>query len=411
MFVNEIVLTFKIYRMMKTSTTFFTILLSVLLIGAYQVNADSWTQKTNFGGFGRELGASFSIGSKAYIGTGFNGSAKYKDFWEYDPSTNTWTQKADFGGTGRAGAVGFSIGSKGYLGTGADAIKENDFWEYNPSTNVWTQKTNFGGAGRANAVGFSIGNKGYIGTGVGNAYYNDFWEYDPINDTWTQKANFGGVTRAYATGFGIGTKGYIGTGYNGTYFSDFWEFDPIANSWTQKTDFPTIREGASGFSVATKGFIATGFDGTSFTNDLWEYNQSDNTWTQKANFGGSTRFYATALNVGLKGYFGTGNDCTYQTDFWEYAPDSVGSTTGIDELKNTVQVSLFPNPVSNLITVTSNQIGLTEIIIYNNDSREKIHQKFNGSVSLDIENFAAGVYIYEVRNENGIIKKGELVKQ
>ena len=33
---------------------------------------------------------------------------------------NTWTQKADFGGTGRNGAVGFSIGSKGYIGTGYD---------------------------------------------------------------------------------------------------------------------------------------------------------------------------------------------------------------------------------------------------------------------------------------------------
>ena len=43
-----------------------------------------------------------------------------KDFWEYDPIANTWTQKADFGGTARAVAVGFSIGSKGYIGTGFD---------------------------------------------------------------------------------------------------------------------------------------------------------------------------------------------------------------------------------------------------------------------------------------------------
>ena len=33
---------------------------------------------------------------------------------------NTWTQKADFGGTARSSAVGFSIGSKGYIGTGYD---------------------------------------------------------------------------------------------------------------------------------------------------------------------------------------------------------------------------------------------------------------------------------------------------
>ena len=33
---------------------------------------------------------------------------------------NTWVQKADFGGIARSGAVGFSIGSKGYIGTGWD---------------------------------------------------------------------------------------------------------------------------------------------------------------------------------------------------------------------------------------------------------------------------------------------------
>ena len=33
-----------------------------------------------------------------------------------------WTQKADFGGTARDCAAGFSIGSKGYIGTGYDNV-------------------------------------------------------------------------------------------------------------------------------------------------------------------------------------------------------------------------------------------------------------------------------------------------
>ena len=32
-------------------------------------------------------------------------------------SQDTWTQKTNFGGAGREGAVGFSIGTKGYIGT------------------------------------------------------------------------------------------------------------------------------------------------------------------------------------------------------------------------------------------------------------------------------------------------------
>ena len=35
----------------------------------------------------------FSIGSKGYMGTGYDGSSSTKDFWEYDPSVNTWTER------------------------------------------------------------------------------------------------------------------------------------------------------------------------------------------------------------------------------------------------------------------------------------------------------------------------------
>src|SRR5204863_10183419 len=55
---------------------------------------------------------------------------------EFDPIANTWSQKTDFGGNERENAVGFSIGNKGYLGTGFDAIAPflDDFWEYTPAT-------------------------------------------------------------------------------------------------------------------------------------------------------------------------------------------------------------------------------------------------------------------------------------
>ena len=39
---------------------------------------------------------------------------------------NTWQSKQAFGGTGRSGAVAFSIGTKGYIGTGYD-IWEQDY--------------------------------------------------------------------------------------------------------------------------------------------------------------------------------------------------------------------------------------------------------------------------------------------
>src|SRR5687767_3942771 len=113
---------------------------------------------------------------------------------------NTWLQKASMSAA-RQGAVGFSIGTKGYIGTGWDGPGNYklDFWEWNQSTNTWSQKANFGGAARFHAVGFAAGGKGYIGTGEnGSGSLQDFWEYDPTSNTWTAKANFGGGMRRLA---------------------------------------------------------------------------------------------------------------------------------------------------------------------------------------------------------------------
>src|SRR2546425_525264 len=84
-----------------------------------------------------------------------------------DTAGNTWTQKANFGGTAREGPTGFSIGTKGYIGMGWDGNFRKDFWQYNPSTNTWAAKTSFGGTGRYYGIGFSIGTKGYMGMGSG----------------------------------------------------------------------------------------------------------------------------------------------------------------------------------------------------------------------------------------------------
>lgn len=157
----------------------------------YDPATNTWTQKADFGGTGRTYAVGFAINSNGYIGMGAALDNNYQvidfqDFWAYDPTADTWTQKSDFGGKQTA-AVGFAIGSKGYIGTGIDDPNINstikDFWEYDPNTDAWTQKAAFGGTARTLATGFSIGNKGYIGTGIPDfnsiSITKDFWEYTP----------------------------------------------------------------------------------------------------------------------------------------------------------------------------------------------------------------------------------------
>ena len=287
----------------------------------------TWTQKSDFGGAARDGAVGFSIGNKAYIGTGIDNSTNfsYQDFWEYNPTTNAWTQKADFGGGLRIFAVGFSIGNKGYIGTGTDPsnIYRRDFWEYNPSSNTWIQKSDLGGVGRIQATGFSIGNKGFIGTGLNGSVLRDFWQYDPASDSWVQKADFGGASRNFSVGFSIDGKGYLGTGFDmGTYYKDFWQYDTLTDVWIQKANFGGgLRRGAAGFSIGYKGYIGTGEPALA---DFWEYNSLNDTWAQVANFGGLGREFAVGFSIGTKGYVGTGlSGISSFKDFWEYYPCSI----------------------------------------------------------------------------------------
>ena len=194
----------------------------------YDPALNTWTQKQDFAGIARYGSVGFSMGSKGYLGTGtyFDGTSHYiKDFWEYDASLNTWFKKADFGGTSRSGAVGFSIWSKGYLGTGYDGVGTNttyykDFWEYDPTLNTWTQKTDFGGGERSFSVGFSMGSKGYLGTGyfydgTGHKYKN-FWEYTPECTGLTVYADadsdgYGDAVNSFVAADCIVPEGYITT--------------------------------------------------------------------------------------------------------------------------------------------------------------------------------------------------------
>ena len=287
---------------------------------------NTWSRKADFGGLSRQGAASFTIGSKGYIGTGQDAARnKTNDFWEYDPTNDTWTQKANFGGSGRINAVGLSIGSKGYIGTGYDVGNKRDFWEYDPTLNTWTQKANYGGTFRTGATGFSIGNKGYIGTGKSGTRKNDFWEYDPATNTWAQKANFPGTGRDGATSFSIGTKGYLGLGFDisGSIKSDFYEYNPTNDTWVQKANFAgSLRHQAVGFSIGNSGYAAFGINVNVRKNDLWQYTPLNNSWTQKAVFPGTARRYASVFVIDGFAYAGMGQDQkgAIKKDIWSYEP-------------------------------------------------------------------------------------------
>lgn len=298
----------------------------------------NWILRSSFEGVARSEAVAFSIGSRGYIVTGYDGSKRLKDLWQYDSDYNFWQQKAEFPGTARHAATGFSIEDRGYIGTGSDGYNRlNDFWEYNSTTNTWTQKADFGGSARLDAVGFSIGNKGYISTGYDGNWLKDIWEFDPANNGWTQRVSMSGEKRRGAVAFVYNNKAYIVTGnYSGGTTNDFNVFDPSqpeGQAWTMlrkitnvsdesyDDDYTIVRSKAVAFVMNNKAYITTGENG-SILKDTWEYDFATDTWTAKTAFEGTSRSGASAFSLNNRGFVLLGKSSTLQLeDIREFFPN------------------------------------------------------------------------------------------
>lgn len=328
----------KIYR-----NIWLTGLLSVVVLGMNSCGGDdstdlvgNWIEQSDFEGVARSDAATFTIGELAYVGTGYDGDERLKDFWSYDAVRNSWTQVAEFPGEARNAAVGFSVDGKGYVGTGYNGdVRLGDFWQYDPVGNSWTQKADFGGSARYGAVAFSIGSLGYVGTGYDGNYLKDFWAYDPGSNSWIQKNSFGGSKRRDAVGFVIDGKGYICTGINnGNYEKEFYMYDPGSDSWTAKRkiadvsdesfddDYTIVRSNAVAFVLNGKAYVTTGTM-SSLKADTWEYDPAQDLWNEKTNFEGSARTDAVAFTTEAgRAFVTTGKSTSYQfDDIWEFRPN------------------------------------------------------------------------------------------
>lgn len=295
----------------------------------------NWIEMSDFEGVPRSDAALFTIGTKAYVCTGYDDEDERRnDAWVYDSEINNWDTIADFPGVARNSAVAFSIGDKGYLGTGYDGDnKLKDFWEYDPSTNTWTQKADFAGSARYGAVAFSVDGKGYIGTGYDGHMLKDFYAYSPGTDTWEKIISIPGSKRMDAVSFVIDDKAYVATGIdNGTYENDFFEYDPETLSWTEKReisnisdddyddDYSIVRIEAVAFSVGNFGYIATSGAGSVGT-DVWQYDVANDLWEEKTGLEASARMEAVGFAIGNRGYVVSGRSSSYYfDDLWAFDP-------------------------------------------------------------------------------------------
>jgi N-acetylneuraminic acid mutarotase len=287
----------------------------------FDIERGHWERKNNFPGILRERAVAFSIDGKGYIGLGYNRHNQQEalaDFWEYDPATDHWKRVADFGGTARYNAVGFVIGTKAYVGTGYDGSRcTRDFWQFDPQANTWGEIESYPGEKIERGLSFVVKDKAYVGCGTNNGWLNtDLWEFDPQELNWTKRspannASYSSVfrqaVRRYdAVAFTIGDRAYVlgGISSQGKTDKTVYEFNSNTLEWSQRTSFGGAarsmaiafvldgRAFAGGGQNSTmadddvmefmayvlddKAFSGTGKTGTCFFNDIWEFKTVDN---------------------------------------------------------------------------------------------------------------------------------------
>ncbi|RIJ34317.1 Kelch repeat-containing protein [Pontibacter oryzae] len=293
-----------------------------------------WIKDSDFAGVSRTSAVAFTIDGMAYVGTGYDGSSRLRDFWQFDANKGSWIKKASFPGQARNAAVSFTANGKGYVGTGYDGTSYlKDFWEYDPSQDTWTQIADFPGSARYGAVALSLDEKGYVGAGYDGNYQKDFWQYNPATGQWTEKVGLGGAKRLNAFAFTFNGKGYIGGGINnGLYQTDFLEYDPANDSWVklkglneddrENEDYPAARTGAVTLVFNNKVYLVSGSNG-SVLSDVWEYDPASDAWTAKSYFEGSSREGAVGFASGNYGYITTGQSGGYRfDDLWRFDPSA-----------------------------------------------------------------------------------------
>ena len=327
----------------------------------------------------RSFSAGFAIGDKVYVGGGFFYQGDINDlfdpnlsddvlkilqvaaqieirndFWEYDLNDQVWTRKRDVPGNPRLGAVAFSHGGYGYMGMGWNLngiFQEtpNDLYRYDPGADSWEPvpvPANI--RGRMGAITFVIDDKVYIGggggvvpSGLGTEGLSDFYQFTPGSGNWERKSDFGGGSRIFPISFALEGQGYAGLGdtlsENGIFLNfdageDFWSYNPQTDQWSEKAAFPGgSRTFSYGLQIGNKGYVGSGVREIEIRyEDHWEYNPNADIWLKRTGegFPPGERAFGLGLSNGATGFFGFGiseqgqNAIIWNRDWWEYVfPD------------------------------------------------------------------------------------------
>lgn len=394
---------------------------TLCFIGATALSASAqnvWVAKDSVNGAPRSVASAFTLDGEGYVLGGLDNDGFRRKVYSYTFWQDDWDDEESIGGPSgdgldRGSACAFAINNKGYicLGQGETNPFFGDLWELDPTTNAWTQKANFIGGPRRQAVAFVVNDIAYVGTGIdATGMKNDMYSYNPATNYWTQKNDFGGTARKEAVGFSMGNQGYIGTGDDGVMRKDFWQYEPTTDTWTEKASFPgSARKGAVGWGQFPSGFICLGEDfAFNYKKDVWEYNYFADAWQQRVDFPGDGRSNAIVFIVNDLAFVGTGYNGQFFDDMYAYR-----RIVGLDENQLDLNVSIYPNPAKEKVTIEVENDDL-ELSIVSSDgkivqTKDQLHKTATGYI-LYRNDLKAGTYFaYFTETKTGRVHTEKII--
>lgn len=382
-------------------------LFAFLIICLKPLAQPTWAQLTDFPGAERDDGVAFVINNKAYCGSGLQvGWVLAGDFYAFDLATETWSTVASLpAGEQRQYACGFTDGTNGFIfGGEAFGSDLNDLWMYSPATNSWTAKASKPGNGVRGASCFVIGTMAYIvgGAFTTNDAINEVWAYDMVTDTWTQKNNLP-ITNWRGSATSAKGKGYLLYGMNSAYaYSRYlYEYDPTGDNWTYKSTFAGPGTGkvyANMQAINDDLVVFAGKDSlNACNNQLWTYNLISNSWLS----------VSTLTSTLRKGGMGFTNAGTYyytcgisQADVRLKETWKTNIAVGINEIESEKQLTVYPNPASDIITIRLSKSILQNKVykIINVQGQTVLDGTMNENNRVSLTGLSPGVYQFLVGN-------------
>ena len=174
----------------------------------------------------------------------------------------------------------------------------------------------------------------------------------------------------------------------------------------------------------TTNDVANGyFDLSIATLSGWDPSTNSNTWENLTLSAGGYYLAVELFSGGGTYHVRIVDDATvtqpaWSSAIWYPAPTStfysngnafairmnMGANVGINE-NITNNVSIYPNPTSDILNISTNSNDLSELTIKDITGKIVLSQKFNTNITISTENYSKGVYLIDVKNNLGTVSE------